>query len=160
MTICPNCGMFVPDGARFCGNCGSYLAAATTPPYSTKEKQPCGIQAIVSLVLGIFSMLYAAPVFWNIIGGKWGIWMLGLLVSCISGAVLGNAGRKDARRRRCSDEIASAGMMLSLTPIVVALVLGIAFLMFFILVWLFASAVNGGFIPLFSVVWSLEPAAL
>src|SRR6266545_2343843 len=34
-TICPNCGFNNPPGMRFCGNCGTRLPEADSPPKKT-----------------------------------------------------------------------------------------------------------------------------
>lgn len=45
MPYCPNCGAPLPDGAKFCGSCGSPASAASSnasgaPTYSSASNEP------------------------------------------------------------------------------------------------------------------------
>lgn len=67
---CPNCGASVPDGARFCSDCGHPLGATdgsqsdtgrTTPDYQTKvyvNKKSEGLALVLSLLLPGLGEIY------------------------------------------------------------------------------------------------------
>lgn len=65
--FCPNCGHPLPEGQRFCGNCG--IAAVSAPAashpskevYYAKPKIPGRGLGIASMVLGIIGLVYSIP---------------------------------------------------------------------------------------------------
>lgn len=122
MMMCQNCGQVMPDGARFCSNCGkpllvSYMPAQDYPQNSYTQRKPAQTQllsgkAIASLMLGILSVL--AIVFIFPTKGK-----LGLVVIPISivGLLLGFSAEKDAKRQGKRSTAAIFGLILSLVVI-------------------------------------------
>ena len=67
--FCNQCGNKLPDGTKFCGNCGAALGENTQPAVADKPKSKGKmIGGIVLVALGALSVLgsFANDYYWNI----------------------------------------------------------------------------------------------
>lgn len=96
--FCSNCGTNNADGATFCANCGTSLSAKPAASYNAapaNAEQPAKGLSIVSLVLGIISLI----VFAYIAG------TLAIVFSCV------------AKKKGNTSKMTTAGLVLGIVGI-------------------------------------------
>lgn len=126
---CKNCGNEIPEGARVCVNCGvAAQEEAVVTPAAESKNAPGKILSIVSLVLGVLSILsncccsFLLGMFAPIVAVPFSI----------AGLVTGFIGMKQAKDAGEKNGMAIAGLICSVVGVIVSIlfvilmVLGIA----------------------------------
>lgn len=144
----------MPDGAHFCSNCGKPLDVSYPPPqypypqmfYGNRTQNPYGnvnprkssssAKAVASLVLGIASglllLMDLLPYLYQVVHG---IQFLVVLTGIV-GLTLGISAIKDAKRQGKKDNIAVAGMVVSLVCLGLLLMKFLLILLIIGFIWL------------------------
>ncbi len=139
MAACPHCGKELPEGAKFCVNCGASLQAAQpayqapayqapapygapqgygAPAYFTPRPAPTGVNPmmVVGMILSILSAIVAIIGLAARSGRPWSVLSLVSLTLALVGVILSSLGKNRSGRAR---GMGIAGLVVGIIMIVV-----------------------------------------
>lgn len=131
---CKNCGMETEEGAAFCTNCGTPVAAPQPEPIPEPKAVPAPKQAaadpgkalgIVSLILGIVSMV-----------------SLGFPAASVVGIILGSIGKKKSAEAGFVNSPAKIGTILSIIGLVLFVLAMVVYVVYYIFIIGMAGAMS------------------